>query len=577
MKCGGIMLWKPSMKIRTRLILYFLILAILPLTVVNVLSFYKYKEQIELQAIGVAQTSVRQISSNVDTYMLDLLSIAKVIVLDRSIIRWISLDSAAKRLQDAESLRKSIKEELEIRYFMNAQKGSRPYIQGIYLISIRSPSDMQIKFGTDNDLSPKLLMQQDWWSEAVSRQEIVFIPPHSPDYFLTPVGSDPCINLLYPIPQQQGNTKSWIMFQMTTRVLVEEFETGIGYAGDKVGLVDNQGRILIGKQEMSEQQHKELSIRYESPITGWITVGQIPKAQLFRSSIEVGRIITIITVAASVLGLVLAFALANHVLKPLRLLWDAIRITKTGSFRKKVAILANDEIGELSGSYNEMLDTINRLLKRVAEEESAKKDAELKALQYQINPHFLYNTLNSVQWLAVMHGVPQIKELIAALIKLLQSSLGKQGAFLTLSEELEDLKNYVLIQQFRFGEELNVEYDVDPGTLNCTVPRLILQPLVENSIFHGLEDGKGHIWIKAKREEQTLVLSIADNGIGMTDEQMQKLLGEESEFKGKYSGIGFHNVSEKIKRLYGSPYGIQIRSEFGQGTMVIIKMPIQEV
>jgi sensor histidine kinase YesM len=100
---------------------------------------------------------------------------------------------------------------------------------------------------------------------------------------------------------------------------------------------------------------------------------------------------------------------------------------------------------------------------------------------------------------------------------------------------------------------------------------------VENSICHGLEEGKGHIWIKAKREEQTLVLSIADNGIGMTDEQMQKLLGEESEFKGKYSGIGFHNVSEKIKRLYGSPYGIQIRSEFGQGTMVIIKMPIQEV
>lgn len=507
--------------------------------------------------------------------MLDLISIAKVIVLDRSIVQWLQQPQDTRAGSSVDQLQKQYKEELDIRYFLNAQKGSRPYIRGIYLLSADESQGITVRSGTDTDLSPALLAGQPWWPEVLQSTSGVFVPPHTAGYYKIRLQVPKSINLFYPIPSK-GPSREWVFVHMSADVLLGEFETGIGYAGQKVGLIDQAERAVLGHEGVLNPTAGELAIRRISSVTGWTIAASIPYEQLFASSREARSVTLTITAAAGILGLVLALAFSKHVLKPLRLLRNAIRNTKTGSFQTRVEVLGNDEIGELSTSYNDMLDTLYALVNRVKEEESAKKDAELKALQYQINPHFLYNTLNSVQWLAVMHGVPQIKELIAALIKLLQSSLGKKGAFVTLEEELEDLRNYILIQQYRFGQGLEVDFQMDPQAGRFVVPRLILQPLVENSIFHGLEDGTGHIWIEAKISGSALLLSVTDDGIGMTAEEVEQLLQNESEFAGKFSGIGIPNVAEKIKRLYGSPYGISIMSEAGQGTKVVLSLPIRE-
>jgi Predicted signal transduction protein with a C-terminal ATPase domain len=561
------------MKIRTRLVLYFLLLAIVPLTFVNVIVLFRSEESIEEQAVASARASLKQINNNLDVYMSDLLSIAKVIVLDRSIQQWIR-QSDRLPSADAKQLEKMYGDELSVRYFLNAQKGSRPYIQGIYLLSVGTEEDVTLSAGTDYDLDTALFSGRDWWRRAVSQGERMFIEPHHADYYRSRTNQELSVNLLYPI--ERGDLRKWVMVRMDAEVMRREIENGIGYPGQKVGLFNQNGSLLLGEEIEGNESKEAVVIRQTSEVTGWTLVARIPYDQLFESSRDMRNMIFTMTVIASLLGLLLALTLSHHVLKPLRLLGNAIRTTLKGQFHNRVPILSNDEIGDLSISYNQMLDTLEALMKQVVEEERAKKDAEMKALQYQINPHFLYNTLNSVQWLAVMKGVPEIKELVASLIRLLQSSLGKKGPFQTVAEELEDVRNYVRIQQYRFGEDLHIEFQVDPEAQSCKVPRLILQPLVENSIFHGFEDGKGHIWIEVKRDDGKLLISITDDGAGMSEEQLARLMERDDAFSGKYSGIGIRHVAEKIERLYGPPYGIQILSEIGQGTKVIIRLPFQE-
>lgn len=570
------------MKIRTRLILYFLLLAFIPLTVINWFSFVKSESTIKAQAIGSARASIAQIGRNVDTYMLDLLSIAKMIVLDRSVAQWLNRADLPVPAQGTPSERSALlaeryRDERNAKYFLNAQKGSRPYVLGIYLLRREPDGKLELMLGTDSDLNLTALEEQDWWRKIVSAREIAFVPPHSVSYFGT-FNNEQAINLLYPMPGRNGAAGGdWIFIRMSARVLDEEFATGIGFPGEKVGLTDEWGNIVFGQLDETPGDSRRLDISSASPVTGWTITGQIPSDQLFQSSRDVRKITYLVTLVASGVGLLLAFTLSNVVLKPLRLLRNAMRGTKTGSLQSRVPITAADEIGELSHTYNQMLDKIEELLRRVAEEESAKKDAELKALQYQINPHFLYNTLNSVQWLAKMHGVPQIKEIIAALIKLLEASLGKKGPFTSVAEEIDNLRHYVAIQQFRFGDGLHVEYDVDESALHLQIPRLVLQPLVENAIFHGLEDGRGNIWVEVRRRETMLYLSVADDGVGMSEDKLSALLEDETVYKERYSGIGLRHVKEKIARLCGPEYGIRFLSEPGQGTKATLILPVREV
>jgi len=508
------------MKIRTRLVLYFLLLAIVPLTFVNVIVLIRSEKSIEEQAVASARASLRQINNNLDVYMSDLLSIAKVIVLDRSIQQWIR-QSGKPTSGDARQLEKMYGDELAVRYFLNAQKGSRPYIQGIYLLAVDAGGRVTLSAGTDYDLDTESLGLRDWWRNAVASGERMFVEPHHADYYRNRIIQGQSVNLLYPIDRK--DPQRWIMVRMDAEVMLREIRNGIGYPGQKVGLFNRHGRLLLGDEMGSHEANEALLIRQTSEVTGWTMAARIPYDQLFQSARDMRNMIFTMTVVACLLGLVLALTLSHHVLKPLRLLRDAIRTNMTGTFHHRVPILANDEIGDLSISYNRLLDTLDALMKQVVEEERAKKDAEMKALQYQINPHFLYNTLNSVQWLAVMKGVPEIKELVAALIHLLQSSLGKKGPFQTVAEELEDVRNYVRIQQYRFGQDLRIAFHVDPEAQMCRVPRLILQPLVENSIFHGFEDGKGHIWIEVRRDDGNLFISVTDDGSGMSGEQLARL------------------------------------------------------
>ena len=224
-----------------------------------------------------------------------------------------------------------------------------------------------------------------------------------------------------------------------------------------------------------------------------------------------------------------------------------------------------------------MLDDIQELIQKVIEEERLKKDAELEALQYQITPHFMYNTLNSIKFAALIRGEKELGGLIGDFVELLQATISKKGTFLTVADEFHILNNYVHLQEFRYQGSFRVRYEMEEGAGGCYIPRLILQPLVENAILHGIDmkEKNGEIILRAKLEQDRLRLFVIDNGRGMTKEQIDTLLHSKAKKTNGLSAIGVPNIKERLELYYGDKGGMVYQSS-ENGTTVEIFLPAKK-
>jgi two-component system sensor histidine kinase YesM len=216
------------------------------------------------------------------------------------------------------------------------------------------------------------------------------------------------------------------------------------------------------------------------------------------------------------------------------------------------------------------------LIETVTLNEKNKSRLEIEKLLIQINPHFLHNTLNTVQWLARMNGQKEIDRLVTLLAKVLHYNLGKQSIIVPVSEEIEALRNYVELQQIRYDYEFEVHIEVDPSVDKVLIPRFLLQPLVENAIYHGSSERNGTIAIVVTRiSADQALLRVTDNGEGMNQEAIAALITNQDETKNRGLGIGLHYVNRLVKKYYGSEHLLQISSVVGTGTTIEIIIPIR--
>ncbi|MNM91017.1 Sensor histidine kinase YehU [compost metagenome] len=233
----------------------------------------------------------------------------------------------------------------------------------------------------------------------------------------------------------------------------------------------------------------------------------------------------------------------------------------------------SDEVGHLNKRFYIMIDRINNLIRENYDKQLVIKETEYMALQAQINPHFLYNTLSSINWMARVNNQQSISLMVESLSNLLRSSIGNMDTVITIDEEISLLDNYITIQKFRYSEQLQIAIDIDESYKNYQIPKLTLQPIVENAIRHGLENMLGvcSIRITAKQNADFLVLTVADNGPGVEPEILEKLQRNEMESKG--SGIGLKNINERLKILFGGSCGLDYESKLGEGMKVHITIP----
>ena len=252
-----------------------------------------------------------------------------------------------------------------------------------------------------------------------------------------------------------------------------------------------------------------------------------------------------------------------------------------GNFSLRAKVEGNDEIGYLADRFNHMLEHMETLVDNLANEKVLKRQAELNALQYQIRPHFIYNTLNSIRFAAMIQGAKNIGELLANFIELLQVSTNREGEFGTLAEEIATLKKYVALQEFRLMNSFAVDFDLAEESLSCRVPRLILQPFVENSILHAPSPEKTfcRIVIASELRGNELIVTITDDGKGMTPEVLENLSAKPSDKKthGGFSGIGVANVKERLRIYYGDAGKVICESDGKSFTKISIVLPVEVI
>ena len=302
--------------------------------------------------------------------------------------------------------------------------------------------------------------------------------------------------------------------------------------------------------------------------------------QVMREGFVRWQILSIILIFGAVgFSVVAAWGLSKSIYTPIKKLHD---VTTTITKNDLQALMTSDnvdEITELGMSFNIMIGKIKELLDSKIKEQENLKKAELRTLQAQINPHFLYNTLDTIIWMAESKKTDQVVKMVTALSNFFRISLSKGKDWITIGEELERIKSYLTIQKMRYRDILDFKIEVEEGVSENTVLKLILQPLVENALYHGIKNKRqgGTISVRAKRKGMDeILLEVEDNGIGFTSGKLAQLRAELEDDSGDIkleSGFGIGNVNKRIRLYYGEPYGLTIQSEYATGTCVTLVIP----
>lgn len=315
------------------------------------------------------------------------------------------------------------------------------------------------------------------------------------------------------------------------------------------------------------------------PVSGLIFCEILPIKEMPLDKQVLYTTIFLIFMSAMVIGLALSLLFSRNLIRPIDRLTRHIRVISTGEFTKNPDIETKDEFGLIGKQINEMSSRISELMDSRIQDEKEKMNMEIKILQAQINPHFLYNTLDSIKWIATMQHSTGIVKVVSALSSLLKNMAKGFNEKVTIRQELDFLENYITIEKIRYIELFDVEITVDdPALYNAHIVKLTLQPIVENSIFSGIEpSGKpGLIQIHIYAEDQVLYISIRDNGIGISEENIRRLLTDTGRVTKNYmSGIGLPNVDRRIKLVYGEEYGLKMESEIGSYTCVTVSLPLE--
>lgn len=321
---------------------------------------------------------------------------------------------------------------------------------------------------------------------------------------------------------------------------------------------------------------KMLVTYYTSSKNGWKVIEVTPMKSLVNESKVIGYVTILVSFICILLGGIFFWIISSKITNPIKKLKDTMKVVEKGNFAAKADEKELNEIGDLGHSFNFMIDEIKALIERSLKEEREKKDANYKALIAQINPHFLYNTLNSIKWMAIMQKADNIKNMTTSLGRLLQKSIKNIDNFVAIEEELSLVEDYLYIEKLRYDDKVNIEYIYDSEILKFYTPKFILQPAIENAIFHGIEpkSGTGNIVLEIKQEEKKIIFTVADNGVGMNEEKIYDLINEGENKIDGFSGIGIKNVNQRIKQLFGEEFGIHIDSTIGQGTKVKITIPL---
>lgn len=496
-------------------------------------------------------------------------------------------------IQAFESLELSTDVEEEILSTLKRYTSSNRDIAGILVVDKKG----NMISNTISPIDDKPLNLENWYLETAADPENFKVFSQSIGRNLTSFydsyKADNTLSVSKALLDENNHVKGVIMLDMKLDAIESIInsanlsKTGFLYIADKDGEVvygpTNDILYRIHPTMIRKDQFVEINdstyqiIRKETGISQWKIVGVFPQDVTVRIIIEMISYFVLFALIIFALATALLSVLTRTVTKPIGELKGLMELAEQGQLDVRFDSPYNDEISILGGSFNSMIESIDNLLKLVYTEQKAKREAELKAFQAQIKPHFLYNTLDTINWMAMDYEADDIVEVIQALTNLFRISLSKGNEIISLENEILHVSSYLSIQKTRYEDQFDYEINWNKEFKDLKVIKLIIQPIVENAIYHGIKGSKqtGFIKIDVDVTDEHVVIKVSDSGHGMTEEYVNYLnnVFNKNEDKKESTGIGLLNVNERIKLNFGDEYGLFVVSSLSEGTTVTIKHP----
>jgi len=582
-----------NLSIRYKLILIYIPLTIIPFLVLTGMSYFKSSSIILREAVMNSEQLVKQVADKVDYNFKEIDKNMLLLAWDDKTM------NILKSHYSVETLSKRKANQIELEAAMQTFLNTRLEIESVYIYR-HDGDEYYIDQTTFNkDVRKKILMKK---TELISEAE-EYMGKNKWIAMNLEKGLITGIRIIYdPITLEKLGILITNVQESYLRSLYDDIRVN---KNSFFVIRDVDGTILSTNSSLNEREIYSILkgmksstgqlANYTSSLnvsgkffiigrtcnfTEWEILNIIPRDELLEG-IRQNRVwIFLVALLCIIISTLLLLLFSSYIVNPIKQLIKVMKKVEKEDFSVSAEPTSQDEFGELTLVFNKMIKRIRYLIEEVYQQKIIKQEAEFKLLQAQINPHFLYNTLDSINWIAKMNGVEDISKMVIALGQLMRISISKGKKEITLAQEIEYINNYLLIQSMSYRDKFKVVIDVEEDMKNCILPKLILQPVVENALVHGIEKklGKGVLIIKASCQSSKLVIDVIDDGVGMDPVQAKKILEYESAVVGEgeneiHTGIGISNVNKRIKIIYGNDYGVDIISEIGKGTDVRIVLP----
>ncbi|MFA9560603.1 sensor histidine kinase [Evansella sp. AB-rgal1] len=577
--------------IGNKLIFHFLLISILPSILLAVFVDWTVNKVIEQQVNENTMQLIEKVNRSVENHIENVQNMTYFISLNPKMEDFFNGNLSPETMDPDEKY--------EVTKFLQSFTTLYPEIAGILIVN----DEGQYISNELYSRSAVPLTQETWYRQAANNQGIATVIGQPNNRRITShvnYTDNEVISVVRAIMDPTTReAKGVVLIDLKLRVIAETVkDVRLGKTGYLM-VLDQQGDTIYSPthsilQHLSFQDSfdgnygtftKDVNgdsyqiIFRKSTFTDWNTVGVFSTEDAVAEVQQIRFSLVTFVFFVCFFGITMSYFLSHSISKPISKLMRAMQKAESGDLTIQYKGAGRDEVGKLGRSFNSMIFQINKLMKLTEQQERKKREAELHSLQANIKPHFLYNTLDTIQWMARKKNAFEVAEMVGSLSKLFRIGLSKGGTIIPLREEIEHIKSYLQIQSTRYKNKLNYEIVISPETEELSVLKIVLQPIVENAIYHGIKErrGPGLISIETELRETMLVITIRDNGKGISCEKLHELRSSLDVFlqeNKQVIGYGIVNVHARLKLTFGESYGLQLDSEENEGTVVTIYHPI---
>jgi two-component system, sensor histidine kinase YesM len=577
-----IIIRKRFFSLQYKIFIFSLFLILIPMLAVGFISYIK-SSGIVMKKVSISNlNTISQIGSNIEFIMQDVHDTSLYLLQDEQIRTSLNLKSNT----DAKDIEKyKIKVQQSLMYLLASKK----YIQSIYIQGVNGITvDTKGAFNQlDDEMVKKVIALNGgyiWTTGTLTNYDNTKVKVFSFVRLLKDIN-----NINHSLAILKINVSEQEISNIYKNELISENGDFL-IIDDKNSIIsrlNNENPVKVSLNEIiNDTVHKNkdgyfqinidgrayLVTFYNINNTNWRLINLVPLKELLKENIIIQEIMLAAILASFIISAIFAFLFSLHVLSPLKRFRFLMKELEHENFDVSIEVKGNDEISILGKSFNKMSTRLKELMNEIYYVRIKQREAELAALQAQINPHFLYNTLDTIYWMSRIENAFSTSKLIEALSKLFRLSLNSGSEFTTVRNEVDHLNNYIIIQQKRYEGLIDFSINVTEDVIDCKVVKLVLQPMVENAIYHGIEKKgeKGEISVSITRKEDILVYEITDDGNGADEAEVNKLLQNVEE---ENRGFCLKNVNDRIKLYFGRKFGLEFHSSPGSGTKVVITQP----